>query len=116
VLRTFQLEVGYLDEGHSLFSVPDLTLTRGECAAIIGPNGAGKTTFLRLSWSKSDLFRRGYPGSSLRIGYFAQAHEGLVAENSLIEEINSIAPEMRPAEVVATWQNFFLRVMMSSSW
>jgi ATP-binding cassette, subfamily F, member 3 len=39
VLRTIQLEVGYHDEGHGLFTVPDLTLTRGECAAIIGQIG-----------------------------------------------------------------------------
>ncbi len=39
--------IGYADEGRPLFSAPDLTLLRGECAAIIGPNGAGKTTFLK---------------------------------------------------------------------
>ena len=47
VLRTNGLGVGYADEGRPLFRVPDLTLRRGECAAIIGPNGAGKTTFLK---------------------------------------------------------------------
>jgi len=44
VLRTANLSVGYHDEGRPLFHAPDLTLKRGECAAIIGPNGAGKTT------------------------------------------------------------------------
>jgi len=47
VLRTSHLQVGYPDTGEMLFRVPDLTLRRGECAAIIGPNGAGKTTFLK---------------------------------------------------------------------
>ena len=45
VLRTRSLSVGYADEGKPLFSVDDLTLVRGECAAIIGPNGAGQNHF-----------------------------------------------------------------------
>jgi len=54
VLRTYGLQVGYADEGRPLFSVPDLTLVRSECAAIIGPNGAGKTTFLRTILEQID--------------------------------------------------------------
>jgi ATP-binding cassette, subfamily F, member 3 len=100
VLRTQQLSVGYADEKRPLFSVPDLILTRGECAAIIGPNGAGKTTFLKTILEKIPPFTgETVMGSNLHIGYFAQAHEGLCPQNNLIEEINVVNPEMRPAEV-----------------
>jgi ATP-binding cassette subfamily F protein 3 len=38
-------------------------------------------------------------GASLKIGYFAQAHEGLHSEFDLIQEIQLVAPEMRPGEI-----------------
>ncbi|MEA5078743.1 MAG: ABC-F family ATP-binding cassette domain-containing protein [Anaerolineaceae bacterium] len=100
VLRTRALSVGYADEGKPLFVVPDLTLVRGECAAIIGPNGAGKTTFLKTLLEKlPPLAGEAVLGSNLQIGYFAQAHEDLHPEWTLIEEIQGIAPRMLPAEV-----------------
>jgi ATP-binding cassette subfamily F protein 3 len=100
VIRTAKLSVGYADEGHPLFHVPDLTLQRGECAAIIGPNGAGKTTFLRTLLDQVPPYAgEVILGASLQIGYFAQAHEGLHAEMDLMQEIATVAPEMRPGEV-----------------
>ena len=100
VLRTYGLQVGYADEGKPLFSAPDLVLKRGECVAIIGPNGAGKTTFLRTILGQIPPYAgRLELGASLKVGYFAQAHEDLSPANTLIEEINSVAPAMLPAEV-----------------
>lgn len=100
VLRTRSLSVGYADEGRPLFDVPDLTLVRNECAAIIGPNGAGKTTFLKTLLETIPPYSgEAVLGSNLKIGYFAQAHEGLHAEWTLIEEIQGIVPKMLPAEV-----------------
>ena len=100
VLRTRSLSVGYADEGRPLFDVPDLTLVRNECAAIIGPNGAGKTTFLKTLLETIPPYSgQAVLGSNLKIGYFAQAHEGLHAEWTLIEEIQGIVPKMLPAEV-----------------
>jgi len=100
VLRTRSLQVGYADEGKPLFEVPDLTLVRNECAAIIGPNGAGKTTFLKTLLEKIPPFAgEAVLGASLQIGYFAQAHEGLHADWTLMDEIQNVAPKMLPAEV-----------------
>lgn len=100
VLRTHALSVGYADEGMALFQVPDLTLVRNECAAIIGPNGAGKTTFLKTLLETIPPFAgEAVLGSNLKIGYFAQAHEGLHEKWSLIEEIQGVMPRMLPAEV-----------------
>lgn len=100
VIRTRGLSVGYEDEGKPLFNVPDLTLVRGECAAIIGPNGAGKTTFLKTILEQlPPLAGEVLMGSSLQIGYFAQAHEGLHPNWTLVDEIQGVAPKMLPAEV-----------------
>ena len=99
VLRTYNLEVGYHDEGKPLFSCPDLLLQRQECAAIIGPNGAGKTTFLKTILENIPPYSGKVTlGASLVVGYFAQAHEGLNHDRTLMMEIDSVAPNMLPAE------------------
>ncbi len=100
VIRTFDLRVGYPDEDRPLIEVPDLILKRGECVALIGPNGAGKTTFLKtILGNLPPLSGEVRLGASLKIAYFAQAHEGLKPENSVMQEIETIAPDMLPAEM-----------------
>jgi ATP-binding cassette, subfamily F, member 3 len=100
VIRTRDLAVGYPDEGKPLFRAPDLTLKRGECAAVIGPNGAGKTTFLKtLLEQMPPLEGEVTLGASLNLGYFAQAHEDLRPERTLVEEIDAVAPHMQLGEV-----------------
>ena len=84
---------GYID-GDSLdlsqplaFTIDDV-LSAEECAALIGPNGAGKTTFLKtLLGELAPLDGQVKLGSSLKVGYFAQAHEGLDPERTPLEEI-----------------------------
>jgi ATP-binding cassette, subfamily F, member 3 len=100
VLRTRDLAIGYPDEGHPLFRAPDLLLKRGECAAIIGPNGAGKTTFLKTILEKMPPLEGEVTlGASLNIGYFAQAHEDLNPENTLVQEIETMAPNLMMGEI-----------------
>jgi ATP-binding cassette, subfamily F, member 3 len=91
VLMTRDLVVGYHDDGVPLFEVPDITLYRGECAALIGPNGAGKTTFLKTILEQLEpLSGEVKLGASVEIGYFAQAHEQLDPERNVIDEILSV--------------------------
>jgi ATP-binding cassette subfamily F protein 3 len=100
VLRTRNLEIGYADEEKVLFTSPDLLLKRGECAAVIGPNGAGKTTFLKTLLGEIPPLRGEIIlGASLHVGYFAQAHEGLNPENTLVQEIDNIAPHLLLSEI-----------------
>ncbi len=100
VLRTANLSVGYHDEGRPLFHAPDLTLKRGECAAIIGPNGAGKTTFLKTLLEQVPPYSGEVRlGASLKIGYFAQAHEDLDPEKTLVDEIEAVAPNWLPGQI-----------------
>jgi ATP-binding cassette subfamily F protein 3 len=98
VLRTTDLQVGYPDR--LLFSAPDIVLRRGECAALIGPNGAGKTTFLKTALGQlAPLSGEVILGASLKIGYFAQAHEGLNPENTLVQEIDALMPQWLPGQI-----------------
>lgn len=98
ILRTSSIKVGY--PGKVLFSADDIELHRQECAALIGPNGAGKTTFLKTILGQiQPLSGEVELGASLDIGYFAQAHEGLRPERTLVEEIDSMAPHMLLGEV-----------------
>ncbi len=100
VLRTYDLQIGYPDEGQPLFYVPDLVFKRGECAAIIGPNGAGKTTFLKtLLGMMEPLEGKIALGASLDVAYFAQAHEDLHPERTLVQEIEVARPNMLLAEI-----------------
>jgi ATP-binding cassette subfamily F protein 3 len=110
VLRTQDLEVGYADEGKPLFTAPDLLLKRGDCAAVIGPNGAGKTTFLKTLLSQIPPLRGDiFLGASLHLGYFAQAHEGLNPENTLVQEIDALAPHMLLGEIRDYLAKFLFR-------
>lgn len=91
VLMTRDLVIGYHDDGVPLFTVPDITLYRGECAALIGPNGVGKTTFLKTVLGQLEPLRGEVTlGASVEIGYFAQAHEGLDPQHTILEEILAV--------------------------
>ena len=99
VLRTRDLAVGYPDDKAPLFEVPDLVFRRGECAAVIGPNGAGKTTFLKTLLGQIEpLAGELILGASLQVGYFAQAHEELNPDLTLIEETQLVAPHFGMGE------------------
>ena len=96
VLRTKNLVVGYPPENglpeKVLFSCPDIELRRLDCAALIGPNGAGKSTFLKtILGSLSPLAGEVILGASLHIGYFAQAHEGLDPNKTILDEITAVS-------------------------
>ena len=105
VLRTHNLQIGY--PGKMLFIAGNIELRRLQCTALIGPNGAGKTTFLKT------ILERIQPqagevelGASLKVGYFAQAHEDLHPERTLVQEIDAVAPEMLVADIRAYLARF----------
>ncbi len=90
VLMTYDLVVGY-EPDKPLACVPDITLYRGEIAAMIGPNGAGKTTLLKTVLREiPPLSGSSRLGAAVQVGYFAQAHESLNPDNSVIDELMTV--------------------------
>jgi ATP-binding cassette, subfamily F, member 3 len=86
VLRTTPLKIGYPDK--PLFTTDQIELHRHEVAALIGSNGVGKTTFLRTIMQQVEpLSGSVKPGEKVQIGYFAQAHDSLNPENTVLEEL-----------------------------
>ena len=87
ILQTEDLVVGYSADA-PLFSASNIDFRRTECAALIGPNGAGKTTFLKTALGKMPpLAGKLRLGASLDIGYFAQVHDDLNMDNTVLEEL-----------------------------
>jgi ATPase subunit of ABC transporter with duplicated ATPase domains len=82
-----------------VFTDIDLAIDRGSRVVVLGLNGAGKTTLLRLlaGVEKPDTGKVA-PGHGLRLGYYAQEHETLDTERSVIENMRTAAPELTDSE------------------
>jgi ATPase subunit of ABC transporter with duplicated ATPase domains len=77
----------------------ELEIRRGEVFALLGPNGAGKTTLLRLlAGIEAPDTGTVSPGHGLRLGYYAQEHETLDVERSVLENMRSAAPGLTESE------------------
>lgn len=74
--------------GRHLFVGVDLLLRKGERAALIGPNGCGKSTLLKIIVGEETAGAGQVQlGSKVQIGYFAQQHEGLNPEMTVLDEV-----------------------------
>jgi ATPase subunit of ABC transporter with duplicated ATPase domains len=77
-----------------VFTDVDLAIDRGSRVVILGLNGAGKTTLLRLLAGIEDPDTGTVvPGHGLKIGYYAQEHETLDPERTVLENMRSAAPD-----------------------
>ena len=82
-----------------IFAGVDLAIDRGSKVVVLGLNGAGKTTLLRIlaGVDASDTGRI-EPGHGLKIGYYAQEHENLDVNRSVLENMISAAPDLNETE------------------
>jgi ATPase subunit of ABC transporter with duplicated ATPase domains len=78
-----------------IFTAVDLAIDRGSKVVIIGLNGAGKTTLLRMlaGIDKPDTGQI-EPGHGLKIGYYAQEHETLDVNQTVLENMQRSAPHL----------------------
>ena len=82
-----------------IFAAVDLAIDRGSKVVIIGLNGAGKTTLLRIlaGIDKPDTGQL-EPGHGLKIGYYAQEHETLDVNRTVLENMQRSAPHLGDVE------------------
>lgn len=82
-----------------IFTDVDLAIDRGSKVVVLGLNGAGKTTLLRML-AGVDQPDTGQlePGHGLKVGYYAQEHENLDVNRSVLENMVSAAPHITETE------------------
>jgi len=82
-----------------IFTDVDLAIDRGTRVVVLGLNGAGKTTLLRvLSGVETPDTGQVVPGHGLRLGYYAQEHDTLDTDRSVLENMRSSSPDLPEPE------------------
>ena len=82
-----------------VFSGVDVAVDRGARIVVLGLNGAGKTTLLRLlTGLEPPDSGEVIPGHGLRLGYYAQEHETLDLDRTVLENMASAAPGLTEGE------------------
>jgi ATPase subunit of ABC transporter with duplicated ATPase domains len=90
-----------------IFTDVDLAIDKGSRVVILGLNGAGKTTLLRLLGGVEQPDTGAVvPGHGLKLGYYAQEHETLDPERTVLENMRSAAPDLDLVEVRKTLGSF----------
>ncbi len=90
-----------------IFADVSLAIDRGSRVVILGLNGAGKTTLLRLlaGLDKPDTGEVS-PGHGLKLGYYAQEHETLDPDRTVLENMRSASPDMDLVDIRKTLGSF----------
>jgi ATPase subunit of ABC transporter with duplicated ATPase domains len=82
-----------------VFTDVDVAVDRGARIVVLGLNGAGKTTLLRLLAGLEPPDTGAVaPGHGLRLGYYAQEHETLDLEQTVLGNMRSAAPDLTEGE------------------
>jgi ATPase subunit of ABC transporter with duplicated ATPase domains len=90
-----------------IFTDVDLAIDKGSRVVILGLNGAGKTTLLRIL-AGVDAPDTGelQPGHGLKIGYYAQEHETLNPEKSVLENMLNSGVDLTDREARSVLGSF----------
>ena len=83
-----------------VFTDVDLAIDRGSRVVILGLNGAGKTTLLRtLAGVEPADTGEVLAGHGLKLGYYAQEHETLDPDATVLETMRSSSPDLADVEL-----------------
>jgi ATPase subunit of ABC transporter with duplicated ATPase domains len=90
-----------------VFTDVDLAVDRGSRVVVLGLNGAGKTTLLRMlaGLDKGDTGSV-VPGHGLKLGYYAQEHETLDVDRTVLENMQGAAPELTDTQARSVLGSF----------
>jgi ATPase subunit of ABC transporter with duplicated ATPase domains len=90
-----------------VFTDVDLAIDKGSRVVVLGLNGAGKTTLLRIlaGIDKADTGEV-EPGHGLKLGYYAQEHETLDVDRTVLENMQSAAPQLTDTEARSVLGSF----------
>src|SRR5918995_1189228 len=90
-----------------VFTDVDLAIDKGSRVVILGLNGAGKTTLLRILGGVDEPDTgRVEPGYGLKLGYYAQEHETLEIKRTVLENMQSAAPQLTDTEARSVLGSF----------
>jgi ATPase subunit of ABC transporter with duplicated ATPase domains len=82
-----------------IFTDVDLAIDRGSRVVVLGLNGAGKTTLLRiLAGVEPSDTGSVTPGHGLQLGYYAQEHETLDPNASVLANLAAASPNLPEVE------------------
>jgi ATPase subunit of ABC transporter with duplicated ATPase domains len=83
-----------------IFTDVDLAIDKGSRVVILGLNGAGKTTLLRiLAGVDQPDTGEVQPGHGLHLGYYAQEHDTIDPERTVMENMRSASPDLLEPEM-----------------
>lgn len=90
-----------------IFTDVDLAIDKGSKVVVLGLNGAGKTTLLRMlgGVDQPDTGEI-VSGHGLKIGYYAQEHETLDDERTVLENMVSASAELNDTQVRSVLGSF----------
>jgi ATP-binding cassette, subfamily F, member 3 len=113
--KAFPPAEGNRQEKQIVLAGLDLLLWHGERVGLLGPNGAGKSVLFRciLGWEEptGGVIK---VGPSVRLGYYAQEHETLDPDKTLIEEVRQVKP-MYEQQAVSFLGRFLFSYEMARS-
>jgi ATP-binding cassette subfamily F protein 3 len=93
LVKEFPPRAGAGETEHLVLAGLDLLIWHGERVGLLGPNGAGKSVLLRCILGAEEptagLIKI---GPSIVLGYYAQEHETLDLDKTLIQEIRGVKP------------------------
>jgi ATP-binding cassette subfamily F protein 3 len=88
VLEVKNLAKSFIQDAIALFENLNILIRHGERVGLVGPNGAGKSVILKIVLGQIEPDRgEVIIGPSVETGYYAQQHETLDRDQSLIEVI-----------------------------